>query len=378
MANLSSSFLAFQARFAAFREQSTATQPTDVSGTNTTSVFASQTAGQDPVITSQNSDTGSFAVTSNGDTVASAGTVAAPSPNSSSFSVSVTQTGDEEPVVTVDQIGDAGNVAATANGEDVTGTSEAAAPAAAPTTSSATSISVTQSGGADPVVTVNQDAESGSFVATSNGEVVASGGDAPAATPSFTGNTTSVFVSQTSGEAPVVSVDQAGTTGSFVATSDGEVVASEVGAAPEAPVVAATPGVVLNGTGNTDFLRGGDGDDVISGNGGRDSLRGGDGNDILSGGAGSDRLDGGLGDDTFIFSEGDGFDRISNFDLLGNDVLQLDIDGIDSFDDFLGTLSSVRNSGDAVSAVFDFGGGDRLSITLESLESLTQDDFIFL
>lgn len=118
---------------------------------------------------------------------------------------------------------------------------------------------------------------------------------------------------------------------------------------------------------------------VLEGGAGRDFLRGGEGNDILSGGAGRDRLDGFAGDDLFIFNTGDGRDTIANFELLGDDdTIQLGVDGIDSLEDFLGTLSRVRDAGDAVAATFDFGGGDSLTILVESVDSLTQDDFIFV
>lgn len=137
------------------------------------------------------------------------------------------------------------------------------------------------------------------------------------------------------------------------------------------------PGLVLDGGAGRDNLRGDTGNDVLNGNGGRDRLTGGDGDDVLSGGRGRDVLDGGLGDDTFVFNEGDGFDRIRNFDLLGDDTLQLNVDGINSVEDFLGTLESVRDAGDAVSATFNFGDGDRLNIVLDSVDNLTSDDFIF-
>lgn len=118
---------------------------------------------------------------------------------------------------------------------------------------------------------------------------------------------------------------------------------------------------------------------VLEGGAGRDFLRGGEGNDVLSGGAGNDRLDGFAGDDVFIFNTGDGRDRIANFELLGDDdTIQLGVDGIDSLEDFLGTLSSVRDAGSAVAATFDFGGGDSLTIILDSVDSLTQEDFLFV
>lgn len=143
------------------------------------------------------------------------------------------------------------------------------------------------------------------------------------------------------------------------------------------PEPAPEPDQVLEGGEGRDRLRGDTGNDVLNGNGGSDRLTGGAGDDILAGGTGRDFLDGGLGNDIFVFNEGDGSDFIRNFDLLGDDKLQIDIDGINSVEDFLGTLTQVRDSGDAISATFDFGGGDRLNIVLDSIESLTTEDFIF-
>ena len=140
---------------------------------------------------------------------------------------------------------------------------------------------------------------------------------------------------------------------------------------------AAEPDQVLEGGAGRDSLRGDTGNDVLNGNAGNDRLTGGAGDDVLAGGTGRDVLDGGEGNDTFVFNEGDGFDRIRNFDLLGDDQLQLNVDGIDSVDDFLGMLTRVQDAGDAVSATFDFGNGDRLNIVLDSVDNLTAEDFIF-
>jgi len=52
--------------------------------------------------------------------------------------------------------------------------------------------------------------------------------------------------------------------------------------------------------GGNDWLRGGQGDDILYGQGGSDQLEGDDGNDILSGGTGNDRLEGGAGNDVLI------------------------------------------------------------------------------
>jgi hypothetical protein len=175
------------------------------------------------------------------------------------------------------------------------------------------------------------------------------------------------------GGADVAILEPTGEPTGNVVVENGFVVEIET-PAPEAPIV---DGLVLDGGAGRDRLRGDDGDDIITGNAGRDRLFGEDGDDVLAGGTGNDFLDGGAGNDTFIFNEGDGFDRISNFDLLGDDVLQIDIDGINSLDDFLGALTSTRDAGQAVSATFDFGGGDRLNLVLDSVENLTAEDFIF-
>ncbi|XDA97767.1 CAP domain-containing protein [Sulfitobacter sp. LCG007] len=91
---------------------------------------------------------------------------------------------------------------------------------------------------------------------------------------------------------------------------------------------------ILRGDGGADRLFGGDGKDKINGGSGNDKLRGGDGPDVLkgnggkdniAGGEGNDRMSGGGGRDTFIFTEGDGNDRITDF-RLRTDKVRLDSD----------------------------------------------------
>lgn len=136
-------------------------------------------------------------------------------------------------------------------------------------------------------------------------------------------------------------------------------------------------GEVFEGQDSRDSIFGTAGNDIINGNGGNDFLRGGGGDDVISGGTGRDRLDGGAGDDTYVYNTGDGRDLIRNFDLLGNDTLQLNIEGVNNLDDFLDNLVAVSSAGDAQRASFDFGNGDRLDVILESVDSLTEDDFLF-
>ncbi|CUS32162.1 hypothetical protein COMA1_10467 [Candidatus Nitrospira nitrosa] len=69
---------------------------------------------------------------------------------------------------------------------------------------------------------------------------------------------------------------------------------------------------VLRGAAGTDVLYGGDGIDTLSGGADADLLRGGANYDSLQGGAGDDRLEGGAGFDTYVWSIGDGNDRIED------------------------------------------------------------------
>lgn len=71
-----------------------------------------------------------------------------------------------------------------------------------------------------------------------------------------------------------------------------------------------------------DRLSGGSGHDRLYGNSGADTLDGGAGNDRLSGGTGNDSLTGGAGEDVFVFAQGLGRDRISDF-TAGEDQINL-------------------------------------------------------
>lgn len=70
----------------------------------------------------------------------------------------------------------------------------------------------------------------------------------------------------------------------------------------------------LSGGGRHDHLSGGEHNDTLLGNDGRDSLVGGRGNDYLVGGDGADR---------FIFSRGEGRDRIQDFSRREGDKIDL-------------------------------------------------------
>lgn len=69
---------------------------------------------------------------------------------------------------------------------------------------------------------------------------------------------------------------------------------------------------LFGGPGN-DLLRGGSKGDQLNGDHGQDTLFGDSGWDTLDGGAGDDALTGGGGSDLFVFRNGDGSDRIKDF-----------------------------------------------------------------
>ena len=80
---------------------------------------------------------------------------------------------------------------------------------------------------------------------------------------------------------------------------------------------------VLHGNGGRDVLNGGLDNDKMYGDAGNDSLFGGAGNDWILGGTGNDRATGGQGTDNFVFRDGHGGLRITDF-TAGEDRLRLD------------------------------------------------------
>ena len=136
---------------------------------------------------------------------------------------------------------------------------------------------------------------------------------------------------------------------------------------------------ISGGAGN-DRLWGESGNDTLNGNEGNDRIYGGAGRDTISGGAGNDRLWGGSGQDNFIFSAGDGRDRIMDYDTghrwgwfySAGDRISIDVDDIDSFADLMATASQHRGN-----VVFDFGNGDELILSHTRLAALDKDAFTF-
>jgi len=128
---------------------------------------------------------------------------------------------------------------------------------------------------------------------------------------------------------------------------------------------------LLTGKAGDDRLYGGDGGDRLIGDAGNDSLFGDAGEDSVSGGAGHDTMTGGAGADIFVFSGG--ADRVSDFQDNA-DVLQID-DAL-----FRGETLTVKQVLDRYAqvstgvVVFDFGGGNVLTVSGVSSVSALADD----
>ena len=133
----------------------------------------------------------------------------------------------------------------------------------------------------------------------------------------------------------------------------------------------------LSGGDGNDMLRGGRGDDVMNGGAGDDDLRGGRGDDRLAGGEGNDIMRGNRGDDVFVFVLGDDMDTIIGFEEGSgiDDVIEISGFGtaFDTYAELMAIATQVGNH-----TVFDFGGGDTLTVNNVDISDFDADDFVFI
>ncbi|MEP3890881.1 MAG: hypothetical protein ABJN69_10460, partial [Hellea sp.] len=118
------------------------------------------------------------------------------------------------------------------------------------------------------------------------------------------------------------------------------------------------------GSGQDDSLTGSDGNDTIIGNGG---------NDFLTGGLGNDSLNGGAGVDSFAYNtDQDAADVIQGFTT--NEVI--DIMFTDpAFDSFAELMAVATDAG--ANTIFNFGGGNTLTIVGQNIADLSVSNFTF-
>lgn len=135
----------------------------------------------------------------------------------------------------------------------------------------------------------------------------------------------------------------------------------------------------LYGRGGADRLDGGAGRDLLSGGQGRDVLTGGAGQDQLFGDVSADRLDGGGGDDAltggagadvFVFTDGFGLDRVTDFQA---GVDRLDFAGHFGVVDFADL--TIAQTADGAS-IADGSGGVILLLGVDAV-TVTADQFVF-
>ncbi|WP_051588326.1 calcium-binding protein [Actibacterium mucosum] len=172
---------------------------------------------------------------------------------------------------------------------------------------------------------------------------------------------------------------------------------------PQDPVIEGTDGsnILLGGSGGEvfdgkggldlifagggdDTVFGGDGVDIILGGAGGDVLNGENGNDIIVGGEGRDEITGGAGDDVligqggtdlFIFADGWGDDRITDFDAssTGDVVVLRDVASITDYNDLV--AHHMLQWGNNV--LIHDGMGNTITLVGYELNELESGDFVF-
>ena len=130
----------------------------------------------------------------------------------------------------------------------------------------------------------------------------------------------------------------------------------------------------IDGRAGDDTLSGGDGSDTVLGGDGNDTIEGNSGDDILVAGAGNDNLAGGIGDDVFIFGTNDDQNEITDFVAGGNeDAIDLTATAIGSFEALI--EDNAVQEGDDV-RIFGLGGTTEILLRDTDINDLAEQDFI--
>jgi len=116
---------------------------------------------------------------------------------------------------------------------------------------------------------------------------------------------------------------------------------------------------------DNDIVYGRAGDDILRGGSGSDRISGDIGSDRIYGDAGNDYLDGGQGFDVFVFTSGDGSDRISGF-TIGEDLINVHATGL-HFSDL--TISALAGG-----TLVQYGGDE---LFLVGVSTVSSSDFVF-
>ena len=96
---------------------------------------------------------------------------------------------------------------------------------------------------------------------------------------------------------------------------------------------------------------------------------------MLDGGTGQDILTGDAGDDLFVFSDGQGRDRIEDFQAGAGSDDQLDLRNVTSINDMAELLAASTQDGS--DTVINLGGGNEVTLVGVNRTDLHVDDFVF-
>ena len=130
---------------------------------------------------------------------------------------------------------------------------------------------------------------------------------------------------------------------------------------------------MYGGNGNDGFYGGGS-NDLMFGNSGADTLYGDGGNDIIDGGAGNDVLIGGMGADRFVFANGSGSDKITDFQ---DGVDLIDLSQLTTVSSMAGLQIQIISATETVVRYYDGAATVDLRIISTSALAIGQSDFVF-